>query len=182
MAREALSRVAVRAASAVDAERRSRRDIDAVVAAFARLPDKRLVVAGEGPDGRRLRDTAPPNVRFVGDADDVELRWLYANCRALICAGFEPYGITPIEAAAFCRPTVALREGGLVDVVVEGQTGEFFERPDPQAIADAARRLDAGRYDTAGFQRVRDRHSEATFIAGLRSIVDQELDRKRLTP
>ena len=155
------------------------KNLDAVVAAFARLPDECLVVAGEGPDGRRLRDAAPPNVRFVGDADDGELRWLYANCRGLICAGFEPYGITPIEAAALCKPTLALREGGLVDVVVEGQTGEFFERPDPEAIADGVRRLDGGHYDAAGFQRVRDRHSETTFTAGLRAIVDQELDRTR---
>jgi len=32
-------------------------------------------------------------------AADAQLRWLYANCRALVCAGFESYGLTPIEAA-----------------------------------------------------------------------------------
>jgi glycosyltransferase involved in cell wall biosynthesis len=158
------------------------KNLDAVVAAFARLPAERLVVAGEGPDGRRLRAAAPSNVVFVGAAADPELRWLYANCSALVCAGFEPYGITPVEAAAFGKPTLALREGGLVDVVVEGRTGEFFERAEPEAIADAARHLDAGRYDAAAFQRLRNRHSESTFIAGLRSIVDRELNREPLTP
>jgi glycosyltransferase involved in cell wall biosynthesis len=153
------------------------KNLDAVVAAFARLPDERLVVAGEGPDGRRLRDAAPPNVVFVGAAADAKLRWLYTNCRALVCAGFEPYGITPVEAAAFGKPTLALREGGLVDVVVEGETGEFFARPEAPAIADAARRIDAGRYDPTEFQRVLDRHSEASFTVGLRAIVDEELDR-----
>jgi glycosyltransferase involved in cell wall biosynthesis len=153
------------------------KNLDAVMAAFVGLPDQRLVIAGTGPDAAQLRARAPANVRFVGDADDATLRWLYANCRALVSAGYEPYGMTPVEAAAFAKPTLALREGGLVDVVVEGQTGEFFDEPEPAAIADAIRRLDVGRYSEAAFRAVGDRHSERSFIAGLRTVVEQELDR-----
>src|SRR5213079_2173359 len=131
------------------------KNLDAVVEAFARLPDERLVVAGEGPEGRRLRAMAPDNVRFVGLAGDAQLRWLYANARALVSAGFEAYPLTPIEAAGFGTPTLALREAGSLDVVVEGRTGEFFDRPTPDAIADAVRRLDAGRFDQAELGRIR---------------------------
>jgi glycosyltransferase involved in cell wall biosynthesis len=153
------------------------KNLDAVADAFAELPDERLVVAGSGPDASRLRARAPANVAFAGDADDATLRWLYANCRAVICAGYEPYGMAPAEAAVFGKPTLALRDGGLVDVVLEGRTGEFFARPDARAIAGAVRAFDGGRYDTAAFASVCRRHSEPAFIAELRRIVEQELDR-----
>jgi len=153
------------------------KNLDAVAAAFAVLPDQRLLVAGRGPDGARLRAHAPGNVMFVGDADDATLRWLYANCRAIVCAGYEPYGMTPVEAAAFAKPALVLRDGGLVDVVQEGCTGEFFDRPEPDAIVEAVRRLDAGTYGEAAFASVRDRHSEGAFVAGLRAVAEQELDR-----
>jgi len=160
------------------------KNLDAVVQAFARLPDERLVVAGDGPEGPRLRAMAPGNVRFVGQAGDAQLRWLYANARALVSAGFEAYPLTPIEAAGFGTPTLALREAGSVDVVVEGRTGEFFDRAEPEAIADAVRRLDASRYDRRELAELRQRHSEHRFAAELRTIVEQELDRTRkpLTP
>ena len=155
------------------------KNVDAVVAAFAQLPKERLVIAGDGPEGRRLRAKATENVRFIGLADDAELRWLYANCRALLSAGFEAYPLTPIEAAAFGKPTLALREGGSVDVVVEGVTGEFFDKADAAAVVDAIRRFDGRRYDGTDFECLWERHRESTFIAGLRTFVEQELERPR---
>ena len=135
------------------------------------------MVAGEGPEGRRLRAMAPDNVRFVGLAGDAQLRWLYANAKALVSAGFEAYPLAPIEAAGFGKPTIALREAGSLDVVLEGRTGEFFDRPEAEAIAAAARRLDAQRYDRDELRRIRERHAERTFGASLRAIVDEELER-----
>jgi len=155
------------------------KNLDAVTAAFSHLTSERLVVAGSGREERSLRASAPSNVQFVGEADDARLRWLYSNCRAVICAGFESYGLAPIEAAAFGKPAVALREGGLLDVVVEGRTGEFFDRPEPLAIADAVRRLQARRYEASALQHVRDLHSERSFITGLHALVEQELDALR---
>lgn len=153
------------------------KNLDAILAAFSELSDERLIVAGEGREGRRLRASAPANVTFVGEADDAQLRWLYANCRALVCAGFESYGLAPIEGAAFAKPTVALREGGLVDVVVEGRTGEFFDRPQGTEIAAAMRRLGSDTYDRAAFDRVQELHTEAAFVAGLQRVVHEELER-----
>ena len=151
------------------------KNLDAVVGAFAQLPDERLGIAGDGPERAALEAASTANVRFVGTVGDAHLRWLYANCRALVSAGFEAYPLTPIEAAGFGKPTLALREGGSVDVVIEGRTGEFFDRPVPDAIAKAVRRLAGGQYDAAELARLRERHAEHTFAAALRAIVDEEL-------
>ena len=152
------------------------KNLDAVLDAFAELPGERLVVAGEGREGRRLRASAPPNVTFIGEADDAHLRWLYGSCRALVCAGFESYGLAPLEGAAFAKPTVALREGGLLDVIVEGRTGEFFDHSRAAEIAATIRRLDGTQYDPRAFDRVRDLHNPTAFVAGLQRVVHEEME------
>lgn len=147
------------------------KNVDAVVAAMRQLPDARLVVVGTGPLLPRLEERAGDNVRFVGEISDARLRWLYANAGALVAASFEDFGLTPVEAAAFGAPTVALRSGGYLDTVVDGRTGLFFDsvRADDIAVAiDKALSTDWPaeliRAHAASF-------AEPAFVAGLRRIV-----------
>jgi glycosyltransferase involved in cell wall biosynthesis len=142
--------------------------VDAVVEAFARLPRERLVVVGEGPERRRLEQRAPANVRFLGAVAEDRLRWLYANCRALVAASYEDFGLTPLECAAFGRPAAVLRWGGYLDTFVEGLTGVSFLVPEPAAIRDAVRRLDGTHADPQDLRTHAARYSEAGFVAELR--------------
>lgn len=119
----------------------SYKNVDAVVAAMAELPDQQLVVVGSGPERDRLEAMAGPNVTFAGEIDDAELRWCYANCAGLVSASFEDYGLTPVEAAAYGRPSAVLRRGGFLDTVVEGDTGVFFDDQRSVSIADAVDKL-----------------------------------------
>lgn len=145
----------------------SYKNVDAVVHAFAELPEERLVVAGTGPQERVLRAVAGRNVSFVGRVTDDELRWLYANCRALVAASHEDFGLTPLEAAGFGKPTAALRFGGFLDTVEEGQTGVFFEEPTPQAIAAGVRELLAASWSAEAATSSAARFSEARFFQRL---------------
>ena len=117
------------------------KNVDAVVAAFAQLPHERLVVVGEGPDAAGFRAAAPDNVQLVGTVADAELRWLYVNVRGAVAAAYEDFGLTPLEAAAFGRPSAVLAAGGYLDTVVDGETGVYFDAPRADAIADAVTRL-----------------------------------------
>lgn len=150
------------------------KNLDAIVGTFRALPNARLVVAGTGPDEARLRRDAPRNVRFLGRVSDEQLRWLYANSLALIAASFEDYGLTPLEAAAHGKPTVALRWGGYLDTVVEGKTGMFFDAPTSEAIQDAVVRLAENRFSPAVIRQHAARYSEDVFIARLQAIVVEE--------
>ena len=145
----------------------SYKNVDAVVHAFAELPQERLVVAGTGPQERMLRAVAGPNVNFVGRVTDDELRWLYANCRALVAASHEDFGLTPLEAAGFGKPTAALRYGGFLDTVEEGQTGVFFDEPTPQTIAAGVRELLAASWSAEAAISSAARFSEARFVERL---------------
>ena len=67
-------------------------------------------------------------MRGVGRVSYAQLRRLYQNCRALVTASYEDFGLTPFEANAFGRPAVVLRAGGFLDTFVEGVTGVFPPR------------------------------------------------------
>lgn len=115
------------------------KNIEAIVRAFADLPDQKLVVAGDGPEGARLRRLAGPNVSFAGFVSDSALRELMATARAFIFAAEEDFGIISVEAQSEGTPVIALGRGGSCETVVDGKTGLFFDEPEPAAIAAAVR-------------------------------------------
>ena len=78
---------------------------------------------------------------MLGFIPDDELPHYYQNCRAFIMPQEEDFGITPIEAMSFGKPILALRKGGAIETIIEGQTGEFFNDPIPEGLADGVRRL-----------------------------------------
>jgi len=121
--------------------------IDLAVAAATRL-GRRLLVVGTGPEDARLRALAGPTVRFLGWRSDAEIAQLYARCRALVFPAVEDFGITPLEAAAAGRPTIALGRGGALETMVgldatEAPTAVFFEEQSVDALVEAMRRFEA---------------------------------------
>ena len=111
------------------------KNVDRAIAAFADMPQRKLAIVGKGPEAERLAAMCPDNVRMFQGLSDGQMRWLYANCRALIAPSFEDFGLTPLEAYSFGKPVLALRGGGYLDTVVEGQTGLFFSKPTSADIA-----------------------------------------------
>lgn len=147
------------------------KNVEAVIAAFALLPGQRLVVVGEGPELAHLRAKAGPAVTMRGRVDDAELAWLYLNCAGLIAASHEDFGLTPLEAASCGKPVVALRAGGFLDTVIDGQTGLFFDQPDAPSIAAAVRSMLARTWNEELILAHADTYSEESFIARLRSAI-----------
>jgi glycosyltransferase involved in cell wall biosynthesis len=151
------------------------KNVDRVIEAFRGLSAERLVVAGEGPERPRLGELAGPNVTVLGLVPEPELRWLYANASGLVGASFEDFGLTPVEAAVFGKPTAALRFGGYLDTIEEGRTGLFFEEPTPAEIRDAVRGLGSASWDAEAIARHGTSFSEERFIERIRRVVDEEL-------
>lgn len=146
------------------------KNVDAVVAAMAEQPDQRLVVVGTGPERDRLEAMVGPNVIFVGEVDDAELRWCYESCAGLVSASFEDYGLTPVEAAGYGKPSVVLRRGGFLDTVVEGATGVFFDSTASTAISAGIGRLRSGSWNARDLMAHAATFSPAGFRATLRAI------------
>lgn len=136
-----------------------------------------LLVAGDGPDRRRLEALAGPTVRFLGRISDEELRRHYAVCRAFIMPGEEDFGLTPLEAMASGRPVIAYAAGGALETVVEDVTGTLFHEQTAGALADTLSRFDARRYTPTFVRTHAMTFDKERFKARLATIVRQEWGR-----
>jgi glycosyltransferase involved in cell wall biosynthesis len=129
--------------------------VDLLVEAFARTPERRLLVIGDGPESRRLRANAPGNVRFLGRLPTPEVRAHMQRARGFLFAGIEDFGIVIAEAQACGTPVIALGNGGAAEIVransAAGPTGVLFAEQTVEALLEALHRfeLDPGRYAPA---------------------------------
>jgi glycosyltransferase involved in cell wall biosynthesis len=146
------------------------KNVDAVMRA-CQQSGRRLVVVGDGPERARLAKLANASITVIRQVSDQELNWLYANCAGLVAAGFEDFGLTPIEAACFGKPSAVLRWGGYMDTVHSGQTGVFFDAPTPERISAAVNELLNHNWDPKVLVSHAATYSEAVFVDKLRSEV-----------
>jgi len=116
------------------------KNVDVALAAAATMPEVSFRVVGDGPLFEELRATASSNVTFVGTVDDAQLWREYAGCRVHVALSHEDFGITPLEAAAVGRPTVARAYGGFLDTI-NPDTGILIDENSvsPATVADALR-------------------------------------------
>ena len=115
--------------------------VDLVVQAFRRLPKRKLIVFGDGPQLAYLRSIASPNVEFVGWLSDPELvRYLQA-ARAFVFAAPEDFGMLMAEAQACGTPLIAYGKGGAVEIVREG-SGVLFEEQSVLSLCAAVERFE----------------------------------------
>jgi glycosyltransferase involved in cell wall biosynthesis len=121
--------------------------IDLIAEAFRLLPDKKLIIVGDGPDAAKIRAAAGPNVTLVGRQSRPALRDYLRRARAFIFAAEEDFGIAPVEAQACGTPVIAYGAGGALETVRAAPfptpTGVFFEEQSAEAIADGVRRFEA---------------------------------------
>jgi glycosyltransferase involved in cell wall biosynthesis len=125
--------------------------IDLLLEAFARMPERSLVVIGDGPEMRRLHAKAPPNVALRGRLPTPEVRDHMQRARAFLFAGIEDFGIVMAEAQACGTPVIAFGHGGAAEIV-RGETGVLFGEQTADALIEAVQRFeqDSGRFAAAG--------------------------------
>jgi len=120
--------------------------IDLIVEAFAAMPERQLVVIGDGPEGKRIRARSAPNVRFLGQQTFTGLRDHLRRARAFVFAAEEDFGIAPLEAQACGTPVIAFGKGGVRETVLGLEdphpTGVFFEEQTVASVVDALARFD----------------------------------------
>lgn len=116
--------------------------IDLMLEAFARMPQRKLIVVGDGPEMPRLKAMCPPNVQLMGRQSDEVVERELQQARAFLFAAYEDFGISPLEAQACGTPVIAYGAGGSLDTVRAGAgdtapTGQFFPEQSAQSLVDA---------------------------------------------
>ena len=116
--------------------------IDLIVEAFAQMPQRKLIVIGDGPEMKKIRKLATPNIRIMGFLPSHLLREYLQNARALLFSAIEDFGILPVEAMSAGTPVLGLRRGGVAETVQDQSTGLFFEEQTVSAIRDVVERFE----------------------------------------
>nr|WP_294000634.1 polysaccharide biosynthesis tyrosine autokinase [Sphaerotilus sp.] len=119
-----------------------------IVEAFSRMPDKQLIVIGDGPEMDKVRAAAGPNVSVLGFLGDAALVDHMQRAKAFVFAAEEDFGITPVEAQACGTPVIAFGRGGSLETVrgrghPAQRTGVFFQEQTPEAVIAAVEAFEA---------------------------------------
>jgi glycosyltransferase involved in cell wall biosynthesis len=146
--------------------------VDLAVAAWRALPERRLVIVGDGPERERLQRQAPANVEFVGRVEEDALADWYAGARCLVFPGEEDFGIVPLEAQSAGVPVLAYGRGGALESVVDGKTGVFFHLPTPEALAEAVQKLDRAGISADDCRRHARTFDRSAFLAQMTAAVE----------
>ncbi|MGG0237419.1 glycosyltransferase family 4 protein [Bacillus rhizoplanae] len=115
--------------------------IDLIVEAFASMPDRKLVVIGDGPDFEKVKSKAKGNVQLLGYQSFEVLKDHMQRAKGFVFAAEEDFGITPVEAQACGTPVIAYGKGGATETVLdlshEKPTGLFFKEQTIESIVKA---------------------------------------------
>lgn len=117
--------------------------IDTIIEAFNKMPDKKLVVIGGGPNLEVYRKLAKENVTVMGYQPFEVLKEKMQHAKAFVFAADEDFGMIPIEAQSCGTPVIAYGHGGSLETVNGGKTGLFFNEQTPEAIVEAVNKFEA---------------------------------------
>lgn len=120
--------------------------IDLIVEAFRSMPDKKLIVIGDGPEMRKIRDKASPNTEILGFQPNAVMEDCMRKAKAFVFAAEEDFGITPVEAQACGTPVIAYGKGGALETIrgmsKTNPTGVFFDKQDVSSIVNAINKFE----------------------------------------
>ncbi|MEM0986799.1 MAG: glycosyltransferase [Pseudomonadota bacterium] len=119
---------------------------DLVIEAFRQMPDKRLTVAGSGPEAEKLKRLAGDNVQLLGFVPQDALVDMMQRAKAFIMPAEEDFGIVVAEAQACGTPVISFGRGGAPEILqlegAAGPTGLVFHEQTPEAVIDAVERFE----------------------------------------
>ncbi|KGT37731.1 glycosyl transferase family 1 [Heyndrickxia coagulans P38] len=159
--------------------------IDIIVQAFNQMPDKKLVVIGDGPDINKIKAIAGPNIKILGYQKFKVLKDYLQRAKAFVFAAEEDFGITPVEAQACGTPVVAYGKGGSLESVrgfnqKDHPTGIFFNEQTPQSIINAIHQFEqsVNLISLSDCRKHAIKFSPERFRNELKAFIDSKLEEK----
>jgi len=152
--------------------------IDLIVEAFSKMPDKRLVVIGDGPDLKKIKKKAKKNVELLGYQPFEVLKNYMQKAKAFIFAAEEDFGIIPVEAQACGTPVIAYGKGGALETVLEGKTGILFKEQTVESLAEAIEKFEQKEdiFDPFEIRKHAEKFNKERFKKEFKNFVDKKIE------
>ena len=154
--------------------------MDLIVRAFARMPDKQLIVIGDGTDMEKVRAAAGPNVTLLGFQPFAVLKDHLQRARAFVFAAEEDFGIIPVEAQACGTPVIAYGRGGSRETIINEKTGVFFNEQTEDSIVGAVKRFEQVEHSLSPqvIRQQAEKFSVQAFRTAFRQVVKEAYEQK----
>lgn len=153
--------------------------IDLAIEACNRL-QLPLKIVGVGNQMQKLQAMAGPTVEFLGSVSDAELALLYQHCKALIFPGFEDFGMVMVEALGFGKPVIAYHKGGSQDIIVNKESGIFFESQRVDSLMDAIIKSQTINFNPQDLRRRAKKFSKSEFKKKIKDYIEQSLQKSKI--
>ncbi len=152
--------------------------MDLVVDAFSRLPDKKLIVIGDGPDYSKIKKKAGKNVEILGYQPFEVLKSYMQRAKAFVFAAEEDFGIIPVEAQACGTPVIAYGKGGAAETVIDGKTGLLFKKQTVDSLIEAINKFEKHQdiFDPIEIRRNAERFDKQRFKSEFKRFVEEKIE------
>ncbi len=150
---------------------------DLAVKACSEL-NKKLVIIGDGPERKNLEAIANENITFLGRQPDEVVRKYMSECKALLFPGLEDFGIVPVEAQACGRPVICYGKGGVLDSVIDGETGVYFQEQTVKSLKKAILKFEKMKFNKDTIRKHALKFDEKEFQKKIKEYVEKVSDAK----
>jgi len=115
------------------------KNVESMIRAAAHVQSSKIMVIGDGQEMSNLKDLGSEldvPIEFRGTMHrEEDLAQAYGGCKFLVHLSlYEPFGLTPVEAGLFSKPSIVTNRGGPPEVVVDGVTGYIVNPRDHRFI------------------------------------------------
>ncbi|GAB4031133.1 MAG: glycosyltransferase family 4 protein [Elusimicrobiota bacterium] len=147
--------------------------IPLIVEAFSKMPEKRLVVIGDGPEFEKVKKVSGRNIELLGYQDDRVLLDYMSKAKAFIFAAEEDFGIVPVEAQACGTPVIAYGKGGAGETVINGKTGLFFGEQSQVSLSEVVNSFEKMSFNALEIRKNAERFSIERFKKEFKEFVNR---------
>ncbi len=141
---------------------------DLAVLACSEL-DLPLLVIGSGPDHDKLKKMAGSSISFKPWVSDDDIVKAFQSAEGFIFPGTDDFGIVAVEALAAGCPVIAYKDGGTLDYITPGRTGEFFEKQTSASLADTLKIFRPSEFKQASIVASAEKFNTRTFMSHIQS-------------
>jgi glycosyltransferase involved in cell wall biosynthesis len=155
--------------------------IKIIVEAFNQMPNKKLIVLGDGPEFNSIKKSIKPNIELLGFVNSTSLKNYLQKAKAFVFAAEEDFGIIPVEAQACGTPIIGFNRGGLRETVINNKTGVLFEKQTTKSIIDAVNYFETLSLSSDEIRENAERFSKQRFEKELFNFVNQKYEEFKKT-
>ena len=137
---------------------------------------RKLIIIGDGPERKKLEKIAEgdSNIIFLGRQPDEVVKKYMQECKALLFPGEEDFGIVPVEAQACGRPVIAYGKGGVLDTVIDGETGKYFNEQTVESLKEAILNFENMKFDKDKIRKHAVKFDESIFRNKIKNFIDEK--------